>query len=103
MLIFANFLYSKDFQLETWIWPELECKKLEDIVIVFISCFDFVHLLVFENKEKIILVMEYASGGELYDYINEKQGLDEDEARRYFRQIVSAVHYLHQVSGFRLL
>lgn len=50
---------------------------------------------VFENAEKIILVMEFASGGELYDYINDKQGLYEEEARKFFRQIVSAVHYLH--------
>lgn len=50
---------------------------------------------VFENSDKIILVMEYASGGELYDYINRKNGLSTSEARRFFRQIVSAVHYLH--------
>lgn len=25
---------------------------------------------VFENKDKIILVMEYASGGELYDFVS---------------------------------
>ena len=42
--------------------------------------------------------MEYASGGELYDYINGKQGLCEEEARGFFRQIASAVHYLHMVS-----
>lgn len=32
---------------------------------------------VFENKEKIILVMEYASGGELYDYVNKFGSLPE--------------------------
>ena len=42
--------------------------------------------------------MEYASGGELYDYCNDKQGLYDDEARKFFRQIISAVHYLHTVS-----
>ncbi|XP_064632458.1 NUAK family SNF1-like kinase 1 [Lineus longissimus] len=51
---------------------------------------------VFENKEKIILVMEYAAGGELYDYINEKKVLHETEARKFFRQIVSAIHHCHQ-------
>ncbi|CAF4888979.1 unnamed protein product, partial [Rotaria socialis] len=25
---------------------------------------------VYESREKIILVMEYAKGGELYDYLN---------------------------------
>jgi NUAK family SNF1-like kinase len=54
---------------------------------------------VFENKEKIILVMEYAAGGELYDYINEKKVLHETEARKFFRQIVSAIHHCHQVQS----
>ncbi|XP_029647569.1 NUAK family SNF1-like kinase 1 isoform X2 [Octopus sinensis] len=51
---------------------------------------------VFENKEKIIMVMDYAAGGELYDYINKKKPLPEREARRMFRQIASAIYYCHQ-------
>ncbi|XP_041051988.1 NUAK family SNF1-like kinase 1 [Carcharodon carcharias] len=51
---------------------------------------------VFENKDKIVIIMEYASKGDLYDFINEKQSLTEQEARRFFRQIVSAIHYCHK-------
>ncbi|XP_047202705.1 NUAK family SNF1-like kinase 2 [Girardinichthys multiradiatus] len=51
---------------------------------------------VFENKDKIVIVMEYASQGDLYDYICDKKNLSEREARHFFRQIVSAVHYCHQ-------
>lgn len=51
---------------------------------------------VFENKDKIVIVMEYASRGDLYDYICDKQNFSEPEARHFFRQIVSAVHYCHQ-------
>ncbi|XP_005799928.1 NUAK family SNF1-like kinase 2 [Xiphophorus maculatus] len=51
---------------------------------------------VFENKDKIVIVMEYASQGDLYDYICDKKNLSEYEARHFFRQIVSAVHYCHQ-------
>ncbi|KAI6176127.1 Protein kinase domain-containing protein [Aphelenchoides bicaudatus] len=51
---------------------------------------------VFENKDKIILVMEYASGGELYDYVSKFGSLPEAEARRIFRQITSAVLYCHK-------
>ena len=40
--------------------------------------------------------MEYASGGELYDYLNERKRVSEMEARSIFRQIVSAVHFLHK-------
>lgn len=56
-------------------------------------------IVVFENKEKIILVMEYADGGEMYDHISSKGRLTENEARKLFRQIVSAVHHLHEVSN----
>ncbi|XP_041836155.1 NUAK family SNF1-like kinase 2 [Melanotaenia boesemani] len=51
---------------------------------------------VFENKDKIVIVMEYASRGDLYDYICDKRNIAEWEARHFFRQIVSAVHYCHQ-------
>ncbi|VDN06706.1 unnamed protein product [Thelazia callipaeda] len=51
---------------------------------------------VFENRDKIILVMEYASGGELYDYVSTYGSLPEPEARRIFRQITSAVLYCHK-------
>ncbi|XP_012944310.2 NUAK family SNF1-like kinase 1 [Aplysia californica] len=51
---------------------------------------------VFEKKDKIVLVMDYAQGGELYDYLNRMGKLGEWDARRIFRQIVSAIHYCHQ-------
>uniref|UniRef100_A0A8C4PIP7 non-specific serine/threonine protein kinase n=1 Tax=Equus asinus TaxID=9793 RepID=A0A8C4PIP7_EQUAS len=51
---------------------------------------------VFESSSKIVIVMEYASRGDLYDYISERQRLSERDARHFFRQIVSAVHYCHQ-------
>lgn len=53
-------------------------------------------IAVFENDDKIILVMEYASGGELYDYVGKHGPLQEDEVRRLFRQVVSAVYYCHK-------
>ncbi|KFV71165.1 NUAK family SNF1-like kinase 2, partial [Dryobates pubescens] len=51
---------------------------------------------VFENSSKIVIVMEYASRGDLYDYISERQRLPEQEARHFFRQVVSAVYYCHK-------
>ncbi|XP_008533924.2 NUAK family SNF1-like kinase 2 isoform X1 [Equus przewalskii] len=51
---------------------------------------------VFESSSKIVIVMEYASRGDLYDYVSERQRLGERDARHFFRQIVSAVHYCHQ-------
>lgn len=40
--------------------------------------------------------MEYAAGGELYDFLSERKVLDESEARRIFRQISTAVYYCHK-------
>ncbi|XP_056129992.1 NUAK family SNF1-like kinase 1 isoform X2 [Lampris incognitus] len=51
---------------------------------------------VFESRDKIVIVMEYASRGELYDYVHERRRLPETEARDIFRQITSAVHYCHK-------
>lgn len=52
----------------------------------------------FENRDKMVLVMEYAAGGELYDYLSKRKVLEENEARRIFRQIAMAVYYCHKVS-----
>lgn len=51
---------------------------------------------VFENKDKIVLVMQYAPGGELYEYVSQSKVLDDFEARRLFRQIATAIYYCHQ-------
>uniref|UniRef100_A0A674JR53 non-specific serine/threonine protein kinase n=1 Tax=Terrapene triunguis TaxID=2587831 RepID=A0A674JR53_9SAUR len=37
----------------------------------------------------------YCPGGELFDYIISKDRLSEEEARIFFRQIVSAIAYVH--------
>uniref|UniRef100_A0AAG5CTU8 Protein kinase domain-containing protein n=1 Tax=Anopheles atroparvus TaxID=41427 RepID=A0AAG5CTU8_ANOAO len=51
---------------------------------------------VFENREKMVLVMEFAAGGELYDYLSERKVLAEEEARRIFRQVATAIYYCHK-------
>lgn len=40
-------------------------------------------------------MQEYVSGGELFDYIVAHQRVKEKEARRLFRQLLSAVQYCH--------
>ena len=40
--------------------------------------------------------MEYASGGELFDFIVKKKKLNEKEAVKFLQQLVSAVEYLHR-------
>lgn len=48
-----------------------------------------------ETNQEIILTMEYANGGELFDYIVAQHRLKDKEARKIFRQIISAVDYCH--------
>lgn len=50
---------------------------------------------VMASKTKIYIVLEYVDGGELFDKIAKHGRLKEDEARRYFQQLVNAVDYCH--------
>jgi len=51
---------------------------------------------VIDTQRDIFVILEYVSGGELFDYIVQHGKLQENEARRFFQQIVSGVGYLHQ-------
>lgn len=51
---------------------------------------------VISTPSDIFMVMEYVSGGELFEYIVKHGRLCEDESRRFFQQIVSGVDYCHR-------
>lgn len=50
---------------------------------------------VIKTPMEIIMVLEYA-GGELFDYIVNNGKMKENEARRFFQQIICAVEYCHR-------
>ncbi|KAG0272382.1 hypothetical protein BGZ95_011875 [Linnemannia exigua] len=50
---------------------------------------------VIETERYIGIVIEYASGGELFDHILAHRYLRERDACRLFAQLMSGVHYLH--------
>ena len=51
-------------------------------------------LEIIETKKECCIVLEYASGGEVLDYIVARGRLREIEARKFFVQIVAAlVHF----------
>ncbi|XP_044719894.1 kinase [Hirsutella rhossiliensis] len=49
-----------------------------------------------ETDRYIGIILEYASGGELFDYILNHRYLKDHSARRLFSQLVSGVGYLHK-------
>lgn len=51
---------------------------------------------VISSPTDIFMVMEFVSGGELFDYILKHGKLSESESRKFFQQIISGVDYLHR-------
>ncbi|KAK9097911.1 hypothetical protein Syun_024956 [Stephania yunnanensis] len=47
------------------------------------------------TKTKIYIVMEYVSGGQLSDKLAYTKRLGEEEARKYFHQLIDAIDYCH--------
>ncbi|CAA2992202.1 CBL-interacting kinase 32 [Olea europaea subsp. europaea] len=50
---------------------------------------------VMASKTKIFIVLEFVTGGELFDKIVNHGRMLEDEARKYFQQLINAVDYCH--------
>lgn len=61
------------------------------------SWFGFNPELVFVLSPRY-LVLEHVSGGELFDYLVKKGRLTPKEARKFFRQIMSALDFCHSHS-----
>ncbi|KAI8342579.1 kinase-like domain-containing protein, partial [Chlamydoabsidia padenii] len=50
---------------------------------------------VVETDTHIGIVLEYASGGELFEYVLSHRSLDEDTAKNLFAQLISSVNHMH--------
>lgn len=76
-------------QMDQYVEEEIEIMcSLHHPLIVDIFYF-------FQDDDMYYIVMEYAKNGTLYDYINQKGNLPEDEAKRIFAQLVTVLMYLH--------
>ena len=64
--------------------------KFNHVNVIFV--FDII-----EDSDNYYIVMEYCKSGELFDYIVEKQHLDEDEASIFFYQLINGVEYIHSL------
>jgi serine/threonine-protein kinase HSL1 (negative regulator of Swe1 kinase) len=71
----------------------------EIVILKLIEHENIVNLYdVWENRGEIYLVMEYAEGGELFEYVSSRGFLPEHEAVRLFRQIIAGLSYCHRFS-----
>ena len=63
------------------------------VVVVVVSNFIlFNNFLFFQFR---YLILEHVSGGELFDYLVKKSRLTIKEARKFFKQIISALDFCH--------
>lgn len=79
----------KDFQQrflprEMSIWPRLSHPNI------------IRHLMMFNDKKRIYMILEFAENGDVLRYIQKVGALDEGRARKWTRQITDAVRYLHE-------
>ena len=56
---------------------------------------------VFLTPQHLSIAMEYAAGGDMFEYVVRKGGLRESEARWFFQQLIVAVDYIHRMVGGR--
>lgn len=79
--------------------PNLQMKIQREIALMRLV--DHPHLLklhdVLESPRHLYIVLEYASKGELFDYLVEHKCLPEDAAMKFFRQIIYGLEYLHSL------
>lgn len=59
---------------------------------------------VYENRTEVVLILELVSGGELFDFLAQKESLSEEEATQFIKQILDGVQYMHSrmISHFDL-
>lgn len=50
---------------------------------------------VFESRAEVVLILELVCGGELFDFIAEKENLLESEAIEFLKQILEALRFMH--------
>jgi serine/threonine-protein kinase SRK2 len=54
---------------------------------------------VFLTPTHLAIVMEYAPGGDMFEYVVRKNGLREEEARWFFQQLIVGLDYCHRQVG----
>ena len=53
---------------------------------------------IIETPKQLYLIMEYASGGELFDYIVAQGRVKDPDSCRFFQQILAGIEYIHKLN-----
>jgi len=78
----------------------IDKERLEREINILKNTFHYNIIKIYQVKETsniLCMIMEYAEGGELFNYIIEKGALTEDECRNIFQQIIDGIYYLHRM------
>ncbi|KAF8400635.1 hypothetical protein HHK36_013934 [Tetracentron sinense] len=67
---------------------------VSDMLLAFYFC-HFFSFQVLASRSKIYIILEFVTGGELFDKIVHHGRLRENESRQYFQQLIDAVDYCH--------
>ena len=79
----------------------VEKEDLERIIreMAMLSELDNEHVIkvyqIYEDDNNYLIIMEYCEGGELFNYIVEKQRLSENETAFFYYQIIQGIEYIH--------
>lgn len=65
----------------------MRTKKERNILIIIVNL---------QYSENIYIVLEYCQGGELFDIVKNRGPFDDQAAKDFFSQILSAVDYMHK-------
>ena len=88
-VIQKNLLSDNQASVKKFIDNEIQCMNI--VNHIFIAKYYSIS----DTPDQLYILMEYAGGGSMLEYVNDREGLSEQEARGYFNQICQAVNYLH--------
>ena len=98
----SPFIQKKPPIICSFFWycaPSLSCIIMPSILTLIFSTLNHRYEVI-DTPTDIFVVMEYVAGGELFDYLVRKGRLRPHEARKFFKQIVSAVDFCHKVKVY---
>ena len=52
----------------------------------------------FLTREYLAIAMEFAAGGDMFQYVKQRGGLEEVEARWFFQQLIIGMDYCHKMA-----